>query len=111
MEGVSVSGIIFMLLGVYFLFTGIASIATRKVYGFGNSLKEYTEESIRANAPILGLGNVVLGITWIVSHLGDVVASLAAIKAYSWWILIGGVVVAAVIMYIGTSKMVKKEKK
>ena len=111
MDGISISGILFMLLGLYELISGIATVATRKIFGFGNSLKEYTDESIRANAPIMGCGNIVIGITWIVAHLGDAVSSLSFMNDYSWWVLIGGLVVGGIIIAIGTSKMVKKEKK
>lgn len=110
MDGISIAGILFMVLGVYFLVTGIAAIVTRNILGFGSCLTEYTEESIRVNAPILGLGNVLLGITWIAAHLGAVVSSLAYMNDYSLWILIGGFAAAAVIIFIGTSKMVKKKK-
>lgn len=111
MDGISISGILFMLLGVYELINGIATLATRKIFGFGNKLKEYTDESIRANAPLLGLGNIVLGISWIAAHLGELVPSLAFMNDYSLWILIGGVVIAVVIISIATSKLEKKEQK
>lgn len=111
MDGVSISGIIFMLFGAYFLLTGIATMATRKVFGFGSSMNKYTDESIRATAPVMGLGNVVLGITWVAAHLGDLVPSLSFLSDYSMWILIGGAVVGAVIVGIGSSKLVKKEDK
>ena len=103
------STIIAIVFAGYFILSGLASIFTGKVYGFGKTAQNYTDESLGKYARPWGLGMVIMGIGFAVLdlHLTCGYGTSAMI-----WIGIAVLVVALAIIALGAKKcLVKKENK
>ena len=103
----NLSTVISILFVGYFVITGLACLITGKVYGFGKSAKDYTDESLAKFARPFGLSELCVGIAVALLDLYFVVGY----KQLP--VLIGGIVVAVVavvIAAVGAGKpLVKKD--
>lgn len=98
------------LWGVYLTFCGIATLATGKVFGHGKDIAvKNTPESVRAAAPLLGCGTLVIGLFMSIAMLGGFIPALAFLNPYKWYVLIGGAVVGVAIVAMGYKKLVEKK--
>ena len=100
---------LFIVFGLYLIGIAIASFVTRRMFGFGK-MDRYTEASVRAAAPSLSIGYLVLGVTWIVSRLGSFVPALAALNDARIIILLVGIVAALPFVILSARKLVEKNK-
>ena len=95
------STIIAIIFAGYFVLSGLASIFTGKVYGFGKSAQQFTDESLGKYSRPWGLGMVVLGIGFALLdlHLTCGFGTSALI-----WIGVAVLVLAIVIIALGAKK-------
>ena len=95
---------------LYVLACGVASIATGKVYGMGQSVTKYTEESLHAFAVPWGISQICLGLGLLGYDL--LVNNIVSVGDFSHplgWIILGiGVVLALIVAFISRNKLVEK---
>lgn len=97
------------IFGLYWAVTGVMMLITGKVYGHGRDIAEKnTPESIRAAAPFLGIGNIAVGLAMVVPKLCGWLDFLAFLKAYDWYILLGGAAVGVAFVIMGYRKLAEK---
>lgn len=99
--------IVFIVIGLYYVVTGIITMIQRKPFGgLAQQYEKYTDESVRANSVGLGLINVLTGLLLIAIEV-FLKRGLPLVKE----LIIVGVCVAVVIVVgvVVTRKLVKKE--
>ena len=102
---IGVGAILSIVVSVYFLIMGLASIVTGKVYGLGSSMSKYTDESIAKFARPYG-GTLLL------AGLGFTLADISLyFKVGGLPLVIAGAVCAVIALIIMTVLQVKVLKK
>ena len=103
----SVVKLVLILFGLYEIVIGAMSVLTKKLYGSqAKEYAKYTDESVIANAPAIGVSYILLGLLLIAVELG-LMKTLPLIPS----VVICAVIITAFIwIYARTNKrLVKKE--
>lgn len=109
LEGLEIMDTFLAFFGVYLVACGLATLVTGNVYGHGQDFSsKYTSESIRAVAPLLGIGTTLTGAALILFKLVGWLPALEALSVYAWGILICGAIVGIAIIGVGYHKLVEK---